>query len=183
VQPDMITCAKGLTSGYLPLGATIFSDKIFDTLSNDEDRFFAAGLTYSGHPVSCVAALKNIEIMEREKLFDNVNRVGPYFEEQLRTLLDIPIVGDIRGTKFMMCIVNVRDRETKEFFPAEVDIGKRISNHAEDLGLILRPIADLNVMSPPLTMTKDDVDFVVSTVRKAIELTMTDLKREGHLPN
>lgn len=183
VQPDMITCAKGLTSGYLPLGATIFSDEIFDTLSNDADRFFAAGLTYSGHPVSCVAALKNIEIMEREKLFDNVNRVGPYFEEQLRTLLDIPIVGDIRGTKFMMCIVNVRDKLTKEFFPDEVDIGKRISDHAEELGLILRPIADLNVMSPPLTMTKDDVDFVVSTARKAIELTMTDLQREGHLPD
>jgi adenosylmethionine-8-amino-7-oxononanoate aminotransferase len=105
--------------------------------------------------------------------------VGPYFEEQLHTLLDLPIVGDIRGEKFMMCVVNVRDKETREFFDPEVNIGKRISSHAEDLGLIVRPIVDLNVMSPPLTMTKDDVDFVVGTLRRAIERTMDDLRNEG----
>ena len=181
VQPDIITCAKGLTSGYLPLGATIFSDKIYNVMSNNDDRFFAAGLTYTGHPVSCVAALKNIEIMEREKLFDNVNAVGPYFEEQLSTLLDLPIVGDVRGHKFMMCVVNVQNKKTKEFFAPEVNISKRISNHCEDLNLIVRPIMDLNVLSPPLTMTRDDVDFVVATLRKAIELTMDDLQREGIL--
>jgi len=183
IQPDIITCAKGLSSGYLPLGATIFSDKIYDAMANDEDRFFAAGQTYAGHPVSCAAALKNIEIMEREKLFDNVNTVGPYFEEQLRTLLDLPNVGDVRGKKFMMCVVNVLDKETREFFPDEINISKRISNHCEELGLIVRPIMDLNIMSPPLTMTRDDVDFVVATLRKAIELTMDDLQREGVLPN
>jgi adenosylmethionine-8-amino-7-oxononanoate aminotransferase len=179
IQPDIITCAKGLTSGYMPLGAAIFSDRIYETLSADDHRYFAAGFTYAAHPVCCVAALKNIEILEREDLFANVNEVGPYFEEQLRTLLDLPIVGDIRGEKFMMCVVNVRDRETREFFAPEVNIGKRISNHAEDLGLIVRPIVDLNVMSPPLTMSKTDVDFVVGTLRTAIELTMDDLRREG----
>jgi putrescine aminotransferase len=179
IQPDIITCAKGLSSGYLPLGATIFSDKIYDAMANDEDRFFAAGQTYAGHPVSCAAALKNIEIMEREKLFDNVKTVGPYFEEQLRTLLDLPNVGDVRGKNFMMCVVNVLNKETREFFPDEINISKRISNHCEELGLIVRPIMDLNIMSPPLTMTREDVDFVVSTLRKAIELTMGDLRREG----
>ena len=181
IQPDIITCAKGLSSGYLPLGATIFSDQIYDVMSNDDERFFAAGQTYAGHPVSCAAALKNIEIMEREKIFENVNTVGPYFEEQLRTLLDLPNVGDVRGKKFMMCVVNVLDKETREFFAEEINISKRISNHCEDLGLIVRPIMDLNVLSPPLTMTRDDVDFVVSTLRKAIELTMADLRREGLL--
>jgi adenosylmethionine-8-amino-7-oxononanoate aminotransferase len=179
IQPDIITCAKGLTSGYLPLGAAIFSDQIYDTLSADDHRYFAAGFTYSAHPVCCAAALKNIEILEREDLFANVNEVGPYFEEQLHTLLDLPIVGDIRGEKFMMCVVNVRNKETREFFDPEVNIGKRISNHAEDLGLIVRPIVDLNVMSPPLTMSKDDVDFVVETLRRAIERTMDDLRNEG----
>ncbi len=115
VQPDIITCAKGLSSGYLPLGAAIISDRIYEVMANDDDRFFAAGLTYSGHPVSCAAALKNIEIMEREKLFDNVNDVGPYFEKQLRTLLDLPIVGDIRGEKFMMCVVNVQNKASRDF--------------------------------------------------------------------
>jgi putrescine aminotransferase len=178
VQPDMIACAKGLTSGYLPLGAMIFSSEIFDVISNDDDRFFAAGFTYSGHPVSCAAALKNIEVMEREKIFDNVNDVGPYFEEQLATLIDLPIVGDVRGEKLMMCVANVKDKKTKELFAGEVNISKRISNHAEALGLIVRPAADLNIMSPPLTMTRSDVDFIVTTLRKATELTMDDLRRE-----
>ncbi len=179
VQPDIITCAKGLSSGYLPLGAAIISDRIYEVMANDDDRFFAAGLTYSGHPVSCAAALKNIEIMEREKLFDNVNDVGPYFEKQLRTLLDLPIVGDIRGEKFMMCVVNVQNKASREFFPAEVNIGKRISDHAESLGLLVRPIGDLNIMSPPLTMSREDVDFIVTTLRTAIEMTMIGLRSEG----
>lgn len=179
VQPDILICAKGITSGYLPLGACIFSDRIYDAISDDEDRCLAMGFTYSGHPVACAAALKNIEIMERENLFGNVREVGPYFREQLRTLLDLPIVGDIRGAQFMMCVVNVKDKKSKEFFAPGVNIGKRISNRAEELGLIVRPIVDLNVMSPPLTMTKSDVDFVVSRLRRAIELTMEDLRRQG----
>lgn len=179
VQPDIITCAKGLSSGYLPLGAAIISDRIYEVMANDDERFFAAGITYSGHPVSCAAALKNIEIMEREKLFDNVNDVGPYFEEQLHTLLDLPIVGDVRGEKLMMCVVNVQNKKTKAFFPAEVNIGKRISDHAEELGLLVRPIGELNIMSPPLTMSRDDVDFIVATLREAIELTLKDLRSEG----
>lgn len=181
VEPDIITCAKGLSSAYLPVGAVIFSDRMYEVLGNDADRWFTAGNTYSGHPVCCAAALKNIEILERENLFDNVREVGTYFEEQLHTLLDLPIVGDIRGRLFMMCVVNVKDKETREFFPAEVNIGKRISNHCEDLGVIVRPAADLNIMSPSLTMTRDDVDFVVSRLRIAIERTADDLREEGHL--
>lgn len=182
VQPDIICCAKGLTSAYLPLGAMIFSDRIYEVLGNDDDRWFTGGYTYSGHPVCCAAALKNIEIMERERLFDNVREVGAYFEQQLHTLLDLPIVGDIRGRLFMMCVVNVMNKETKEFFPPEVNIGKRISNHAEDQGVIIRPAADLNIMSPSLTMSKEDVDFILPRLRKAIELTVQDLQVEGHFP-
>ena len=182
VQPDIICCAKGLTSAYLPLGAVIFSDRMYEVLSNDPDRWFTGGYTYSGHPVCCAAALKNIEILEREKIFDNVKEVGAYFEEQLHTLLDLPIVGDIRGRLFMMCVVNVMNKETKEFFPPEVNIGKRISSHAEEQGVIVRPAADLNIMSPSLTMSKKDVDYIVPRLRKAIELTMEDLKAEGYLP-
>ncbi len=95
--------------------------------------------------------------------------------------MDLPIVGDIRGRLFMMCVVNVMNKETKEFFPPEVNIGKRISNHAEEQGLIVRPAADLNIMSPPLTMTKQDVDYLMPRLRKAIEATMEDLITEGYL--
>jgi len=181
VQPDIITCAKGLTSAYLPLGAIIFSDRIYEVLRNDADRWFTGGFTYSAHPVCCVAALKNIEIMEREKLFENVKAVGPYFEAQLKTLRDLPIVGDVRGRLFMMCVVSVMNKKTKEFFPYEVNIGKRISNNCEALGVIVRPYVDLNILSPPLTMTRHDVDYVVPRLRRAIEITIDELRGEGYL--
>ncbi|GAA6154213.1 aminotransferase [Pseudoteredinibacter isoporae] len=182
IVPDMITSAKGLTSGYQPLGALLFSDTIWDVLNaEDSGRCFAHGFTYSGHPVACAAALKNIEILEKEKLLENVMEVGPYFEQQLKTLEDLPIVGQVRGRKFMVCVEYVANKETKALFPEEQDIGKRVSNHADELGLITRAIVHLNVMSPPLTMSKADVDFVVSTLRKSIELTIEDLKQEGLL--
>ncbi len=182
VQPDIIITAKGLTSGYQPLGAAIFSERIWDVIAEEgEGRCFTQGYTYSGHPVACAAALKNLEIMHREKLFANVNEVGPYFEEQLATLADLPIVGEVRGRKFMMCVEFVKDPATKELFDEELDIGKRIANQADARGLIVRPIVHLNVMSPPLTMTRDDVDFVVRTLRESIEATVAELRSEGHL--
>jgi len=181
IVPDIIISAKGLTSGYLPLGATIFSEEIWDVISEDgHGRCFAHGFTYSGHPVACAAALKNIEIMEDEELLDNVLSLEPYFKEKLNTLKDLPIVGDIRGQGFMWCVEFVADKETCELFPEEMDIGKQISNHADANGLIVRPIVHLNVMSPPLTLTKKDIDFIVDTLRASIEATLVDLKEQGY---
>lgn len=181
VQPDIVICAKGLTSGYQPLGAAIFSDRIWEVVSEEgHGRYFPQGYTYSGHPVACAAALKNIEIMEREKLFDNVKAVGPYFMEQLQTLTDLPIVGQVRGKQFMVCVEFVKNPETKETFDEELDIGKRIANEADKRGLIVRPIVHLNIMSPPLTMTREDVDFVVRTLRESVEATLVTLEQEGH---
>lgn len=182
IIPDIITSAKGLTSGYLPLGAMIYSDRIHEVIANgDEDRMFASGYTYSGHPVACVAALKNIEIIERENLLQNATDVGSYFETQLATLNDLEIVGNVRGKKLMMCVENVRDKATKELFSDDINIGKRISDAAEAMGLLVRPIGHLNVMSPPLTLTRDDVDFLVKTLRAAIEQVTETLRIEGHL--
>ncbi|WOH36709.1 aminotransferase [Thalassotalea fonticola] len=181
IQPDIIISAKGLTSGYLPLGATIFSDQIWDEISEDgHGRCFAHGFTYSGHPVACAAALKNIEIMEREQLLDNVTTLAPYFQEKLTTLADLPIVGDIRGHGFMWCVEFVANKETCELFPEEMDIGKQISNHADAKGLIVRPVVHLNVMSPPLTLNKTEIDFIVDTLRASIEATLIDLEDQGY---
>lgn len=180
VQPDIIVCAKGLTSGYQPLGATIFSDEIYDVISEPgKNRFFSNGFTYAGHPVACAAALKNIEIMEREALPEYVrNDIGPYFMQQLDTLRDLPTVGDIRGKCLMACVVNVANKETREIFPPEVNIGKRISNAAERLGLLVRPMENLNVLSPPLTISRTEVDDLVAKLRQAILDVVTDLKFE-----
>lgn len=182
LQPDIITCAKGITSGYLPLGATIFSSEINDVISEPgHGRYFSNGYTYSGHPVSCAAALKNIEIMERENIFEHVKDVGQYFEQQLHTLNDLEIVGEVRGISLMQCVEFVANKETREVFPDDLDISKVISNIADKKGLLVRPIINLNVMSPPLVITREQIDFAVTTLRESIVEATAQLKQDGHL--
>lgn len=176
IEPDIIITAKGLTSGYLPLGAALFSDAIYEVISRGEEgRCFAQGFTYSGHPVCCAAALKNIEIMERENLLEHVRDTSPYFRKQLETLYDSRIVGDVRGSHFMMCVENVMDKHTKERFPDSVNIGKRISNACEDKGLLVRPVGNLNILSPPLILGREQIDFIVKTLREAQNEVAADL--------
>jgi adenosylmethionine-8-amino-7-oxononanoate aminotransferase len=180
VVPDMITCAKGLTSGYLPLGALIFSDRIWEAMAAKGERWFTSGFTYSGHPVSCAAALKSIEITENEGLLENAAVVGDYFLDRLKRLEALPLVGQVRGRRLMVCVENVASKATKEPLPDGVNESKRISDAAEAMGLMVRPIGHLNVMSPPLTITKGEVDFVVETLERAIRGVTDELVREGH---
>jgi adenosylmethionine-8-amino-7-oxononanoate aminotransferase len=178
IQPDIIISAKGLTSGYLPLGAMLFSDRVFDAISDrGHGRYFAVGYTYSGHPVCCAAALKNIEIMERENLLQHVRDVGPYFVERLQTLHDLPMVGDVRGSHLMACVEFVADKATKRTYPEHLGVGKLVSNEADRLGLIVRPIDNLNVMSPPLVISRSEIDLVVERLRRAIVRAQDELSR------
>ena len=185
IRPDIITTAKGITSGYLPLGAVLYSDDIHAVISEEgHGRSFSVGYTYSGHPVVCAAALKNIEIMERENLFTNAMEVGGYFEEQLKTKLsELPMVGDVRGKKLMMCVEFVANKETKEMFPDDIGIGGLVSKQCSKRGLFVRPIGHLNVMSPALTLTREQVDTIVSTLRASIEATHAQLVSDGVLAN
>jgi putrescine---pyruvate transaminase len=180
VVPDMITCAKGLTSGYLPLGALIFSDRIWEAMAAKGERWFTSGFTYSGHPVSCAAALKSIEIIEDEGLLENAARVGDYFLNRLKGLEALPLVGQVRGRRLMVCVENVSNKATKEPLPDGVNESKRISDAAEAMGLMVRPIGHLNVMSPPLVITECQVDFVAETLERAIRQVTDELVREGH---
>lgn len=180
VIPDMIVCAKGLTSGYIPLSAVIYSDDVHEAISApDPDAWFTHGYTYSGHPVACAVALKNIEIIEREDLCGNAARVGDYLEKRLAELSGLPIVGDVRGRRLMMCVEYVKDKGTREKLPDSCNISRRISQACEDMGLLVRPIGHLDVLSPPLTMTMADVDFVADTLHAAITRAAADLRREG----
>lgn len=180
VVPDMITCAKGLTSGYLPLGALIFNDRLWEGMAAKGERWFTSGFTYSGHPVSCAAALKSIEIIEREGLLENAAVVGDYFVDRLKGLEALPLVGQVRGRRLMVCVENVASKLTKEPLPDGVNESKRISDAAEAMGLMVRPIGHLNVMSPPLTITETQVDFVVEVLERAIRQVTDELVREGH---
>jgi putrescine aminotransferase len=180
IKPDIITTAKGLTSGYQPLGATIFSDRIWQVISEPGNgRYFAHGFTYTGHPVACRAALKNIEIMERERILEHVRDVGPYFLKQLKKLEQLPIVGEVRGDHFMVCIENVANKDTKTLFDEQIDIGQRITDECARRGVLVRPIGHLNVLSPSLILNAEEIDRIVMTLGDSISAVMADLKTEN----
>jgi adenosylmethionine-8-amino-7-oxononanoate aminotransferase len=179
IVPDMITCAKGLTSGYVPLGALLISDRLLEELRGDEDNeaVFSTGFTYSGHPVSCAAALENIDIMERENMLEHAREVTPHFLEQLATLEDLPLVAEVRGVGLMACVeCAIPGKESLEL---DYEIGNRIDAHCQRLGLLVRPVYHMCVMSPPLIITRSQIDDMVAILRKGIELATDDLKREG----
>ncbi|MDH3694677.1 MAG: aminotransferase [Gammaproteobacteria bacterium] len=181
IVPDMITMAKGLTSGYIPMGGVLISDRLLKQLgdSAEEYGYFSNGFTYSGHPIASVAALENIDIMQREGLMEHVQEVGPYMQERLRELIDIPIVGDVRGMGLMSCVECVISQESKDPLTMDYEIGNRVDKHCQELGLIVRPIINMCVMSPPLIITKAQIDDMVGILRAGIERAMDDVRREG----
>jgi adenosylmethionine-8-amino-7-oxononanoate aminotransferase len=184
IEPDIIVSAKGLTSGYLPLGATIFSDEVYEGISlPGPDVWFAHGFTYSGHPVCCAVALKNIEIIEREGLLEHARVVGDHFERRLKELESLRLVGNVRGKRLMMCVEYVADKASKAHLPDEINISKRISNLCEAKGLLVRPLGHLDIMSPPLTLSFKEADFLVDTLHEAIEEATAQLVSEGLLPS
>ena len=178
--PDIITSAKGLSSAYAPLSATILSDQFYDVISVPQAKgaLLTHGFTYSGHPVCCAAGLANIEIIEREKICEHVREVGPYLEQQLASLAELEIVGDVRGSHFMMCVENVADKETKALLAEDIQVGNRIAAAAQRRGVLVRPIAHLNVLSPPLILTRAQIDTLVSVLRESIIEVTDDLRRE-----
>jgi len=176
--PDMITSAKGLTSGYQPLSGTLMSEEIFDVVSG-EGGMFLHGMTYSGHPAACAAGLANIAIMENDDLCGHVREFGPKFEAALKKLEELDIVGEVRGSHFMQGLEFVKDKETKEAFDLEANIGGRISKHAQQRGLIVRPLGHMAVLSPPLILGQSEIDFIGDTLAASIKAAMDDVTREG----
>ena len=181
VVPDIITTAKGITSGYLPLGAVLISDRLIQQLGGKEAEsgMFASGFTYSGHPVACAAALKNLEIMARDGIMEHVREVGPYFQARLHELADIPIVGEVRGMGLMACVECELDRDAGDPLAAGYDIGARIDRQCQALGLIVRPLVSMCVMSPPLIITKAQIDELAGILRAGIEAATAELRAEG----
>ena len=183
IVPDIITTAKGLTSGYVPMGAVMISDRLVRELggAGEGAAIFSNGFTYSGHPVAAAAALKNIEIMEREGLMEHVRDVGPYFQERMQSLRQSSIVGDVRGLGLMACVECDVGEAAEDAEKVSSEAGARIDKHCQALGLIVRPLTNRCVMSPPLTITKAQIDDLVSILQEGIRRTEADLRAEGKL--
>jgi len=172
IVPDIITCAKGLTSGYLPLGAMILSDRLLEDIMA-EDRahiMFSNGYTYSGHPVCCAAALKNIEIFEREGILEHVRAVTPHFQARLRDLAKYEIVGDVRGLGLIGCVEGRAAPGTsgERRLAIDKEFGARVDAKCEEMGLIVRPLINMCVFSPPLIITEPEIDRMFDILDKAV---------------
>jgi adenosylmethionine-8-amino-7-oxononanoate aminotransferase len=173
-QPDIVTVAKGLTSGYAPLGAMIASDRLIEPFLT-ADRSFLHGITFAGHPVSCAVALANLAVFESEDVLGHVRRTETAFREGLNSLADLPIVGDVRGDGFFYAVELVKDKTTKESFDrAESEHLLRgfLSGALFDAGLICRaddrgdPVVQL---SPPLICEQPEIDFMVGVLRDVLD--------------
>jgi len=171
LEPDLMSTAKGLTSGYVPMSACLISDRVWEVLREGSSRYgpFAHGYTYSGHPVAAAAALANLDIIEGEGLVENAAKVGAYLQKSLReAFADHPLVGEVRGVGLIAGIELVRDKETKESFDPSLAVARRLHELLMGEGLICRAMFESVGFSPPLILSNENVDSMVEMFSKGL---------------
>lgn len=178
IRPDIITFAKAATSGYMPLSGIFVHDKIVDALMAHNDDF-NHGYTFSGHPVACAVALKNIEIMERERLVERVNEfAAPALAKMLAKFKDHPLVGEVRSVGMLGAIELVADKRTRRRFAEPGRVGLMCRNHFFQNGFIMRAVYDTMVTAPPLICTQAHFDEAEAVIRKSLDQTLNDVAGE-----
>lgn len=171
IAPDIMTCAKGITSGYVPLSAVLLSDDVVDTLHDHGGEFYH-GFTYSGHPVACAVALANLGVMREDDLVARAGPAGDRLRARLHALLDDhPLVGEIRGEGLIGAVELTADRDTGAFFPSAQGVGLRCRNHCFAANVIARSVRDTMVFSPPLSIADAEIDLLAERIAGAIDRT------------
>lgn len=177
-QADVMAISKGLSSGYQPISAAVFSDEIADVIER-ENTVLQHGFTTSAHPVSTAIALKNIEILERENLVDRIkNDIGPKLEAALRTLEDHELVGEVRSCGLISAIEITQNKKTRDQFPPELAIDNHIANHIMMKGVIVRPAGNVLVLCPPYIISESEIDIAIDAIRYGLD-TVLDLIKKG----
>jgi putrescine aminotransferase len=182
IVPDIIIFAKGVTSGYIPMGGYAVSDQFMTQISGDnaDGCLYSNGYTWSGNPVACAAALASWDILEKDNLLQNVLEVGPYFQQQLRKLEENPLVGNVRGKGLMAAVeMTIKGRNEADLLEKDYAIGEMVDRHCQRLGLLVRPFINICIISPPLIITRAQVDELVTALREGLRLTLEDLREQG----
>ncbi|MFP6638827.1 MAG: aminotransferase [Myxococcota bacterium] len=180
LEPDLVSMAKGLTSGYSPLSAAVVSEEIWSVMeaATPEMGIFAHGFTYSGHPVGAAVAMANLDIIENEGLVENAARMGSYLRERLQDAVgDHPSVGEIRGEGLIMAVELVKDRDTKEGYDLALGLPKRVVAECAEQGLVVRalPTGHAIGFSPPLCVSEGEIDRIAEIFGKAVDVTLKSL--------
>jgi putrescine aminotransferase len=178
IKPDIMTMAKGLSSGYQPISAISLGERMGDAIVHANEEL-VHGYTYSGHPVASAVALKNLEVMDRDKMVPRVkNDIGPYMQRRLReTFESHPLVGEVRGIGLLAAIELVADKAKREFFPNVGDVGTHCRNYCFNSGLISRAIRDTMVLAPPFIISESEVEEIIAKLKAAIDNTARDYKK------
>jgi putrescine aminotransferase len=180
-KPDLMTFAKGVTSGYIPLGGVMVGDRMAKVLI-EQGGEFNHGYTYSGHPVACAVGLANIRLIRELGLVERVgNDVGPYLAKAYAELGEHPLVGEATTCGLMGALLLVKDKATGEAFDPALEIGMVCRGHCFGNGLIMRAVGDRMIIAPPLVITRAQIDEMVSLIRRCLDLTLADAHRQGWL--
>ena len=170
IKPTSMSLAKALSSGYIPISAVIVNDDLFEPIkeASGDIGVFGHGYTYTGHPVSCAVALKTLEIYERDKVFQHVKKVGEYFQDSIKDILEEDFVGEVRGIGLIAGVELYKDPAKKVTFEQAGKAGKVLSDACQKNGLIVRPILDTIALCPPLIISKNEIDELVEKLRMSL---------------
>lgn len=174
LQPDMISCAKQLSAGFMPISALMINEKVYRAMVDESRKIgtFGHGFTYSGHPVAAAVALETLNIYQEERILDHVREVMPYFQSRLASLGDHPLVGEARGIGLVGAVEVVADKTTKEAFPATAGVAARAGTHALARGVITRALGDTVNMCPPLIISRREIGDLFDGIEGALDDTL-----------
>jgi putrescine---pyruvate transaminase len=174
IEPDFMTMAKGLSSGYMPISGLMINDRIADPIINRGE--FVHGFTYSGHPVAAAVAMENVRILRDEKIVETAGTdTGPYLQARLRELADHPLVGEVRGVGMIAGIELVEDKAARKSYDPGRKVGQTCRDLCTDNGVIVRAVRDVIVLSPPLIISRDEIDVLVDTLARCLDETAKTL--------
>jgi putrescine---pyruvate transaminase len=180
-RPDLMTFAKGVSSGYIPLGGVMVGERVARALI-DQGGEFNHGYTYSGHPVACAVAVANIRLVQRERLVEKVrDESGPYLAKKFAELGEHPLIGEAQTCGLMGALQIVKDKRTGQVFDSKLEVGMLCRAHCFGNGLIMRAVGDRMIIAPPLVMTLPQIDEMVALIKKCLDLTHAELKQRGWL--
>jgi putrescine aminotransferase len=175
LEPDLMSIAKGLSSGYLPIGGVMVSDAVADVLINRGGEF-QHGFTYSGHPACCAVAAANIRILRDERIIERAEAdTIPYLQTRIRELENHPLVGEVRGLGMLGALQLVKDKSTRQLFDPPGDVGGLCKDHCTSNDLIMRAVGDSMILAPPLIITRPEIDELIEKASRALDLTARDL--------
>ena len=181
LKPDMITCAKALSAGYMPIGAVMVSEPIYEALVRQSEKIgvFSHGFTCSGHPVTSAVALETLKIYEQDDILSHVRRVSPRLQAGLRRFADHPLVGEVRGIGLIGAVELVADKPTKTPFPSVEGVGAFLTQRGHHHGVILRPMGDSIAFCPPLIISESEIDLMLERFSLSLEDTLAMVRERG----